>query len=202
MTAKKDKHDMPPTRFEDADDRLLESPLISDDAALITPEKVAELHKQIEELNSSLQEAKSKSDAYWDRLVRKEADFQNLERRAQIDVENARKFAIERFAQELLQVLDSFDQGLAYGQNDPGALEHIVEGMLLTRNLLASALEKHGVTEVNPVGEPFNPNFHEALTMQESQEIPPNHVVSVIQKGYMLNNRVLRPARVIVSKKS
>lgn len=202
MSAKKDKQDTPPTRFEDSqDDRLLETPLVPEDAALISPEKVSELHRQIETLNQALQESQDKTNAYWERLLRKEADYQNLEKRSQQDIENARKFAIERFAQEILQVLDSFDQGLAYGQEGETQFGHLLEGMTLTRQVLISAMEKQGITEINPLGQAFNPSFHEALSMQESNDVPANQVLMVIQKGYMLNNRLLRPARVIVAKK-
>ena len=112
------------------------------------------------------------------------------------DIEQAHKYALERFANDLVGVKDSLELGLA----SEGTLEALRAGTEATLKLLASAFEKAGVTEVSPLGEPFNPEFHEAMMTQPSAEHPPNAVLQVVQKGYQLNGRLLRPARVIVAR--
>jgi molecular chaperone GrpE len=168
--------------------------------ALPSPDDPVEMHSEIETLNKALQEALDKADSHWERLLRKEADLQNVQKRAQEEVDRAKKFAIERFAGDVLQVVDALDQGMSFAAEGKASIETLMEGMKLTKDSLKSVLERHGITEIDPLGEPFNPSFHEALTMQATKEMPPNHVLQVIQKGYLLNDRLLRPARVIVSK--
>lgn len=169
---------------------------------LLAPEDDKELHDQIEVLNKTLRETQEKADANWERLVRKEAELQNLIKRAEQDVDNARKFAIERFAGEMLQVLDSLDQGLAYSQTDNITVEHLVEGIKLTHSVFMNAMDKQGIKVIEPaVGEVFNPAFHEAISIQQTSDVEPNRIMAVVQKGYMLQNRLLRPARVVVSSK-
>lgn len=171
-----------------------------EEEVLPSPNDLSGLHEQIRELNKLLQEAQEKADSHWERLLRKEAELQNTERRASEEVEKARKFAIERFSGDLLQVIDALEQGLSYTQNGAVTIETLVEGMKLTHNALSNVLEKYGITLIDPMGEPFDPTYQEALTMQETKEMKPNYVLQVVQKGYLLNERLLRPARVIVSK--
>lgn len=180
----------------------VESEVLSEDVGLPSPDNQAELHDQISTLSKALQEAQDKVADYWDRLLRKEADFQNLQKRSQEDIDKTRKFAIERFASEILQVLDSLEQGLHFAQNGKASTESLLEGMKLTQSVLINALDKQGIQPINPEGEVFDPTFHEAISVQETNEVPGNRVLVVVQKGYMLNNRVLRPARVVVSKAS
>ena len=133
-----------------------------------------------------------------DALLRVQAELENQRRRAQRDVENAHKFGIEKFVAELLPVKDSMELGLASGtDSDVAALR---EGLELTSKMLTAALEKLGVTQVDPQGEAFNPELHQAMSMQEGADIGPGKVVTVFQKGYLLNERLVRPAMVIVSK--
>jgi molecular chaperone GrpE len=168
---------------------------------LLAPDDMNELQDQIAVLNKTLRETQETASNNWERLVRKEAELQNLVKRSEQDVENARKYAIERFAGELLQVLDSLDQGLAYSQSDNITVEHLVEGVKLTYSSFMNALEKQGIKLVDPApGEVFNPTFQEAISIQETNELEPNRIVATVQKGYMLQNRLLRPARVVVSK--
>jgi molecular chaperone GrpE len=132
-----------------------------------------------------------------EQLLRLAAELDNVRKRAVRDVENARKYGLERLAQALLPVRDSLEAGLAAGATtDPEAL---LEGKRATLRLLDSALEQVGVTDVDPEGEPFNPEYHEALTIQPSATAEPNTVLTVIQKGYAIHDRLLRPARVIVA---
>lgn len=197
MSAKHISDEKISTRF---DDDVIKENTIQDEEELPSPQDINELHDQIETLNKALREAQDKADDHWQRLLRKEADLQNVQRRADQDVENTRKFAIERLAGELLQVMDGLEQGLSYSETGKITIDTLIEGMTLTKTSLMNVLEKNGITEIDPLGEPFDPTYHEALTMQASDEMEPNRVLKVIQKGYLLNQRLLRPARVIVSK--
>lgn len=172
---------------------MMSSHTQEDEAALPSPDDLTVLHEQIEELNK-------KAESHWERLLRKEAELQNTQRRAEEEVEKAKKFAVERFSGDLLPVMDALEQGLSYTQNNEVTIDTLVEGMKLTHNALSDVLGKYGITVIEPLGKPFDPMYHEALTMQETKEMKPNHVLQVVQKGYLLNERLLRPARVIVSK--
>ena len=144
-----------------------------------------------------LQEALSKAEDHWNQYLRTAAELENVRKRAARDQENARKYGIEKFAGELLTVLDSLEAGLEAGAN--ASAEDLLAGKEATLNLLRSTLEKHGVSEVDPEGEVFNPALHEAISMQPSTTAEPDSVLTVVQKGYDLNGRLLRPARVIVA---
>jgi molecular chaperone GrpE len=128
--------------------------------------------------------------------LRLAAELDNQRKRAAREAESARQFGIERFAGDLLDVVDSLEMGLAAAGASAEALR---EGSEATLRQLNSAFEKHGVSVVDPVGEPFDPQRHEALTTQPSQHAEPGSILSVVQKGYLLNGRLLRPARVIVA---
>ncbi|MAZ44407.1 MAG: nucleotide exchange factor GrpE [Legionellales bacterium] len=157
----------------------------------------ATLEKAVSELEQALEKAQADASGHWDRLLRKEAELQNIQRRAEQNVSEARQFALKGFILDLLSVMDSFDQGMALTEKADPAL---AEGMKLTHQQMVNTLEKYGVSILDPVGEPFNPQSHEALTMQPSEECPPNHIIAVVQKGYRLHDRVIRPAKVIISK--
>lgn len=137
------------------------------------------------------------ADENWDRYVRAAAELENVRKRAARDTENARKFALERFATELLAVMDSLEMGLQAANGASAA--DILQGNQATLRQFAATLERFGVQEVDPKGEPFDPDLHEAMTMQPSDEVEPNTVLTVFQKGYTLNGRLLRPARVVVA---
>lgn len=137
-----------------------------------------------------------------DSALRAQADAQNVKRRAEQDVEKARKFALERFAGELLPVVDNLERALEAASGDDEAVKPIHEGVELTLKSFLDVLKKFNVEVVAPEGEPFDPNVHQAMTMVENDEVEPNTVVTVVQKGYTLNGRLVRPAMVIVSKKS
>ena len=146
--------------------------------------------------DAALAEVQAKADENWERYVRALAEADNIRKRAGRDVENAHKFALERFGKELLGVKDTLEMGLAV---DGASVESLLEGSNATLKLLASTLERFGIVEVDPVGEPFDPDFHEAISMQPSDDVEPGSVVTVVQKGYTLNGRLLRPAMVIVA---
>jgi molecular chaperone GrpE len=151
------------------------------------------------ELAVLLEDARSKADENWNLCLRLQADLDNLRKRAERDVANAHKFALERFAQELLPVRDSLEMGLASVSGGQVDLARLQEGVELTLQMLTGAMAKFGITEVNPQLERFNPDFHQAMSLQARADVEPNTVVTVVQKGYLLNDRLLRPAMVIVS---
>jgi molecular chaperone GrpE len=130
--------------------------------------------------------------------LRAVAEMENFRKRSEREVENARKFAIERFAQELVTVGDALEAGIAAGAASSGTA--LQEGAQATLRQLHRAFDKGGIKIIDPQGQPFDPEWHEAMAVQEGREQPANTVLSVIQKGYSLNGRLLRPARVIVSK--
>lgn len=144
----------------------------------------------------TLAELQAKADDNWERYVRAVAELDNVRKRASRDVENAHKFALERFGKELLAVKDTLEMGLA---TETASVDSLLEGSNATLKLLASTLGRFGIEEVDPAGEPFDPEFHEAISMQPSDTVEPGSVVTVVQKGYTLNGRLLRPAMVIVA---
>jgi len=154
---------------------------------------------EIKGLQLLLEDARNKADEHWNQVLRVQAEMENARRRAERDVENAHKYALERFSQELLPVKDSLELGLA-AAGDDSAVEKLREGTELTLKMLNQVMEKFGIKEVNPVGQPFNPELHQAMSMQPSDDQPANTVLVVMQKGYTLNDRLMRPALVVVAK--
>ncbi len=152
------------------------------------------------ESGDAVAELQAKVDENWDRYVRTAAELENVRKRAQRDVENAHRFALENFSKELLAVLDSLEMGLeAADSADSADAAALREGSEATCKLLKSTMERFGVIEVDPEGEPFDPEYHEAMSMMPSADAEPGSVLTVIQKGYTLNGRLLRAARVIVA---
>ncbi len=147
--------------------------------------------------DAALAEMKALADENWDKYVRAAAELENVRKRASRDVENAHKFALERLCSELLAVRDSLEMGLAAA--DKADAQSLLEGKKATLKLLTATMERFGVVELDPQGEPFDPQEHEAMTMQPSADVEPGSVLSVFQKGYALNGRLLRPARVVVA---
>ena len=136
-----------------------------------------------------------------DAALRAQADAINAQRRAELDVEKARKFALERFANDLLPVVDNLERALeASTGSDAEGIAAVVEGVELTLKSLVDVLTKNGVTPVDPHGEPFDPQVAQAMSMIENPDVEPNTVIAVMQKGYLLKDRLLRPAMVMVSK--
>jgi molecular chaperone GrpE len=148
---------------------------------------------EIEQLKAQLAEAK-------DQVVRAAADSQNTRRRAEKDVEGARRYALEKFSADLLPVVDNLERALASTAGDDGALKPIVEGVELTLKSFIDVLAKYKVEQINPEGEPFDPQLHQAVGMVPNPDVEPNSVLHVAQKGYSLNGRVIRAAMVMVAK--
>jgi molecular chaperone GrpE len=147
---------------------------------------------------TALAAAEAKATENWNSYLRAAAELDNYRKRTEREIDNARKFAVERFAQELVTVGDALEAGISAGSTNPGPA--LLEGAQATLRQLHRAFEKAGIKIIDPAGQPFDPAWHEAMVAQESRDQPANTVLSVIQKGYSLNGRLLRPARVIVSK--
>lgn len=154
---------------------------------------IAQLQKELEQANQKAQEN-------WDKALRIQAEMENLKRRTQKDLDDARKYAVERFAKELITVVDSLELGLQAIAGDSPEVQKFREGSELTLKQFEAAFTKANIETVNPLGQPFNPEHHQAMAMQPSAEVAPNSVLTVFQKGYLLNGRLLRPAMVIVAK--
>ncbi len=166
-----------------------------DEAQEATDEKAS----SADDLTLMLEDARSKADEHWNNLVRAKAEIENLRKRHERDLENAHKYALERFVSELLAVRDSMELGLGAAREEGADIEKLVEGTELTLKLFSDVMERFNVVQINPEGEPFNPELHQAMAMQPRDDVPPNTVVTVVQKGYSLNGRLVRPAMVMVS---
>ncbi|MCP1313938.1 MULTISPECIES: nucleotide exchange factor GrpE [unclassified Halomonas] len=151
------------------------------------------LAAQVEELEQSLAEAK-------DQALRAAAEAQNVRRRAEAEADKARKFALEKFVKELLPVVDGLEKALESMQEDASDAHR--EGVSMTLKMQLDVLQKFGVESVEPHGEPFDPQVHEAMAMVPNPDLEPNTVMDVMQKGYLLNGRLVRPAMVVVSQKA
>jgi len=157
-----------------------------------------DIEKSEDRLLEQLAEAEKKAQEHWELLLRTRAEMENLRKRTEKDLENAHKYGIEKFVNEMLPVKDSMEMGIAA---QDATAESLHEGMKLTMNMFNTTFEKLGVVEIDPLNEPFDPELHQAMTMQASDEVEPNTVIAVMQKGYTLNGRLVRPAMVMVSKK-
>jgi molecular chaperone GrpE len=157
---------------------------------------------EIDALKAELEAARAQAAEHLDRFLRAKAETENARRRAETDVASAHKFAIERFALEMLAVKDSLERAKTVDLQAAGAaLEKMFEGIDLTIKLMDSVFQKFALAEVNPAkGDTFDPEKHQAMSVQESAEVPPQHVLVTLQRGYLLNGRLLRPALVLVAK--
>lgn len=153
-------------------------------------------------LEQQLEDARAEVEKSQEKFLLASAEAENIRKRAQNEIAQARKFAIEKFAAELLSVHDSLDLASAteISGEDAGAVAKMREGLELTLKQLDSVFDKFEITAIDPKGEKFNPDHHQAMTMVETADLEPNHVVEVMQKGYLLKDRLLRPAMVVVSK--
>lgn len=153
-----------------------------------------------EDVQLLLEDARNKADEHWNEVLRLQAELDNLRKRNARDVENAHKFGMEKFIQQILPVWDSLAMAVEAGKDDNINLGKLREGMELTLKMMDQAMEKFNLEEVNPLGETFNPEFHQAMSTVESADEPNNTVINVFQKGYLLNGRLVRPAMVVVAK--
>ena len=154
----------------------------------------------VESLQLELQESAEKVEAYRDEAVRAQAEMQNIRRRAEQDVSKAHKFGQEKLVMELLSLVDNLERALVASRAENATLENLLEGVEMSQTMLMDGLKKFNVEQLDPHGEPFNPEQHEAMTAIPNPEMEPNTVMEVFQKGYTLNGRLIRPAMVVVSK--
>lgn len=184
----------------------VEAEVVNDDEQPMTADQLEQAMNEdeniarIAQLEAALEVANGTIEGQKDAVLRARADMENARRRAEQEVDKARKFALERFAGELLPVLDNLERAIQVADVENDAIKPIVEGVDLTLKSFISIVEKFGMEIVNPEGETFNPELHQAMSMQETTEFAPNSVMAVMQKGYTLNGRLLRPAMVMVSR--
>ena len=166
------------------------------------PEAEVESEPTVEVLMTQLEQANEKLVSFSDQALRAQAEMQNVRKRAQRDVENAHKYGLEKFLTSLLPVIDSLEKAIESASQADDSNEAVVEGVELCLKMMLDILAKENIEQISPEGEPFDPKFHEAMSVMENPDVEPNTVLNVFQKGYTLNGRLVRPAMVIVSKTS
>lgn len=155
----------------------------------------------IEDTNElELQQVQEKLKDYWDQILRLKADIENNRKRTDRDIENAHKYALKNFIEALLPVIDSMEMGRTAANDSDASLENVREGIDMTMSMFVQVLENQGLTQFDPQGEKFDPEQHQAISMVEDKKAKPNTIISVMQKGFMLNDRLVRPAMVVVAK--
>lgn len=192
-----EKQKQPETEEELAEQQATEIPSAEAQAAA---EDVGNASEQSEEELDPIARLEEEVGQLKDAALRAHADAQNAQRRAEKEVEKARKFALESFSKELLSVVDNLERALEAAGGDNEQIKPVAEGVELTLKGLMGVLRKFNVEPVDPQGEPFDPELHQAMSMVENPEVEPNTVIAVMQKGYTLNGRLIRPAMVMVSK--
>ncbi|GAB2939028.1 nucleotide exchange factor GrpE [Hafnia psychrotolerans] len=185
------------TPNEQVPDELSQEQALHTEAETEVAEVVDPRDERIAELEAQLNDAQQRER---DSLLRAKAEVENIRRRTEMDIEKAHKFALEKFSSELLPVIDNLERALDLADKSNAELAGMIEGVELTLKSLLDAVSKFGMEVVSDVHVPFNPELHQAMTLMESEDLEPNHVMMVMQKGYRLNGRLLRPAMVAVSK--
>ena len=193
------------TQIEESEDKV--EPIQPDNAELkdvAGPEEVVaeSENDQGEDISpeQALEQAQATIKEYWDQVMRLRAEIDNFRKRAERDVENAHKYALKNFTEALLPIIDSMEMGMTAAMAENATLESIRQGSELTMNMFMQVLEKQGLTQIDPVGDKFDPEQHQAISMVEDESAEPNTVIAVMQKGFLLNDRLVRPAMVIVAK--
>ena len=166
--------------------------------ALRFEEQVDTLRSDLEAAHLKAEEAHEKAEENWDKALRALSELENVKRRADDEVSKARKFALDRFVNELLPVVDSLEHALEVDSDTP-EMQAMKEGVSLTLKMFIDVMKKFGVEVLEPEGEPFNPEIHEAISMQPAPNVDSNTIINVVQRGYLLNDRVIRAAKVVVS---
>ena len=190
MRADENRNEQVEEELKDTAEAAPEEETATEDSAEAAPE-------------SEVEALKARAQEFQEQMLRSQAEMQNVRRRAEIDVEKAHKFALEKFVKELLPVADSLEKAVESTEGHESAGELVAsirEGVEMTLNLFMGSLGKFNVVQLNPVGEPFDPQQHEAMSMVPAPDAEPNSVVAVVQKGYTLNDRLVRPAMVVVAK--
>lgn len=173
-----------------------------DEGLNINPEQppLKEMKPEASALEQKLAEAEKKAQENWELALRTRAELDNALKRAQRQVEDAHKFALEQFTRDLLPIIDSLEHGLQTSGSADELASALKQGMEITLKMFLDLLRKFHVEVVDPLHKPFDPTHHEAMIMQPTADFPPNTVITVVQKGYMLHGRLVRPARVLVAK--
>ena len=189
---KDEEHDLATEAGEEAQ---LEDviPHAADDAAQAADDEEEPIEAQLEKAQQTIKD-------YWEQMMRLRAEIENNRKRAERDVENAHKYANRTLVESLLPIIDSMEMGLAAAAGDNATLESIREGSELTMNMLVQVLERNGLEQIDPLGEKFDPERHQAIQMMEAEGAESNSVIEVMQKGFLLNDRLVRPAMVVVAK--
>jgi molecular chaperone GrpE len=166
----------------------------------VVPEAASEEEQPDEPVEAQLAKAQETIKDYWDQMMRLRAEIENNRKRAERDIESAHKYALKNFVEDLLPVIDSMEMGQTAAAADNATLESIREGTTLTMNMLVQVLQKNGLEHIDPLGESFDPERHQAISMIDAEGAESNTVVEVMQKGFLLNERLVRPAMVVVAK--
>lgn len=192
MSAKPDTNDQQDSNL--TEDEAVNNTEVVDSEENIDDEALLQAEDQLAE---KIKQAEKKAEESWEQLLRTKAEMENLRRRTEKDLENAHKYAIEKFVTELLPIIDSMEMGLNV---EEASVDSMKQGMELTINMMKSAFDKFNIGIINPQDEKFDPELHQAMSMQPTEDVEPNTVIAVMQKGYTLNGRLVRPAMVMVSK--
>jgi molecular chaperone GrpE len=166
----------------------------------VVPEHADSEDETGETLEQQLAKAQVTIKDYWDQMMRLRAEIENNLKRAERDIENAHKYALKNFVENLLPVIDSMEMGQVAADDDNATLQSIREGSALTISMFVQALEKNGLQQIDPLGEKFDPERHQAISMIAAENAESNTVIEVMQKGFLLNDRLVRPAMVVVAK--
>ncbi|MGB2078564.1 MAG: nucleotide exchange factor GrpE [Vibrio sp.] len=170
------------------------------DEFLTEDEAAQDDNSQVNELLAALQASETQLQEQKDSVLRAKAEVENMRRRSEQEIDKARKYALNKFAEELLPVIDNLERAMAAADSENEIIKPLYEGVEMTHKSMITTVAKFGLKEINPEGEAFNPEYHQAMGMQESPDHEPNTVMMVMQKGYELNGRVIRPAMVMVAK--
>ncbi len=181
--------------LEDVFEQVVE--VDNEDIVEVLETEEAEL--SVDDLQKQLAKAESKAAENWDKVLRIQAEMDNLKRRTQKDLDSAHKYGLEKFAKELLSVIDSLELGIQAATSDDPEVLKLKEGSDLTIKQFEAVFAKFNIEAIDPLGQPFNPEFHQAMTMVPAEDAEPNTVINVFQKGYVLNGRLIRPAMVVVA---
>jgi len=165
----------------------------------VVPEAAEVSDEAGESAAEQLEKAQQTIKDYWDQMMRLRAEIDNNLKRAERDVENAHKYALKNFVENLLPIIDSMEMGQTAAEADNATLESIREGTALTMNMFIQVLEKNGLEQIDPIGEKFDPERHQAISMIAAENADSNTVIEVMQKGFLLNDRLVRPAMVVVA---
>ena len=174
-----------------------EEPVQAESAVEAQAKDAADSEESVEE---ELRQAQATIQDYWDQIMRLRAELDNNRKRAERDIEAAHKYALKNFAENLLPVIDSMEMGQAAAVADNATLDSIREGSELTMNMFVQVLQRYGLEQIDPLGETFDPERHQAISMVENDDAESNHIIEVMQKGFLLNDRLIRPAMVVVAK--